>query len=89
MKLRNGKEYYFSKPLFSVDIDFDHASKMWRLNKISIGEGSFKYKNNIYLLYNGRKKNQEKNYEKKDYEKKNYEKKNYEKKDYEKKQKNT
>lgn len=52
MKLRNGKEYSFtqskSKPIYDNYIDFDHASKMWRMNKISIGEGSFKYK--IYDL---------------------------------------
>ena len=26
-----------------VDIDFDNASNMWRANKTSIGNGSFKY----------------------------------------------
>jgi hypothetical protein len=30
--------------LYEVDIDFDSASKAWRANKISIGNGSFKYK---------------------------------------------
>ena len=44
MKLRNGKEYYLNKPFYDNYIDFDHASKMWRINKISIGSGSFKYK---------------------------------------------
>lgn len=44
MKLRNGKEYYFDNPVYDNKIDFDHSSKMWRINKISIGEGSFKYK---------------------------------------------
>ena len=44
MKLRNGKEYYTDTPLYEVVIDFGYASKMWRLNKISIGNGSFKYK---------------------------------------------
>ena len=52
MKLRNGKEYSFTlsknKPIYDNYIDFDHASKMWRMNKISIGSGSFKYK--IYDL---------------------------------------
>ena len=43
MKLRSGKEYN-KIPLYNIDIDFDHASKMWRMNKISFGEGSFKYK---------------------------------------------
>lgn len=34
----------FSKVDFSnVDIDFDEASKAWRENKKSIGNGSFKY----------------------------------------------
>lgn len=48
MKLRNGKEYSFTlsknKPIYDNYIDFDHASKMWRMNKIYTGEGSFKYK---------------------------------------------
>ncbi len=26
-----------------IDIDFDNASKMWRANKTSVGNGSFKY----------------------------------------------
>ena len=30
--------------LYEVDIDFDSASKAWRANKISIGNGNFKYK---------------------------------------------
>ena len=29
--------------LYTVDIDFDEASKAWKLNKISIGNGSYKY----------------------------------------------
>jgi hypothetical protein len=29
---------------YKVNIDFDHASKMWRKNKISLGNGMFKYK---------------------------------------------
>ena len=29
--------------MYDVNIDFDQASKMWRNNKITIGNGSFKY----------------------------------------------
>jgi len=29
--------------MYDVNIDFDQASKMWRNNKISIGNGSYKY----------------------------------------------
>jgi len=32
------------EPLYSVNIDFDNASKVWRKNKISLGNGMFKYK---------------------------------------------
>jgi hypothetical protein len=32
------------KPTFDVNIDFDHASKLWKKNKIRIGEGMYKYK---------------------------------------------
>lgn len=32
--------------LYEVDIDFDSASVAWRANKRSIGNGSFKYKDN-------------------------------------------
>lgn len=32
--------------LYEVDIDFDSASAAWRANKRSIGNGSFKYKDN-------------------------------------------
>ena len=28
----------------NIPIDFENASKEWRKNKISIGEGQFKYK---------------------------------------------
>ena len=31
------------KPLYEVNIDFDEASKEWRHNKKSIGNGSYKY----------------------------------------------
>ena len=30
--------------LYEVDMDFDLASKAWRANKISIGNGEFVYK---------------------------------------------
>lgn len=33
------------EPSYSVNIDFDNASKEWRKNKISLGNGMFKYKN--------------------------------------------
>lgn len=29
---------------YAVNIDFDESSKAWRKNKISLGEGMFKYK---------------------------------------------
>jgi hypothetical protein len=32
--------------LYEVDIDFDLASNAWRANKRSMGNGSFKYKDN-------------------------------------------
>ena len=32
------------EPPYSVNIDFDDSSKAWRKNKISLGEGMFKYK---------------------------------------------
>ena len=35
----------YSQPQ-DVSIDFDEASKEWRKNKISLGEGMFKYKRN-------------------------------------------
>lgn len=38
MVLRNGKNY------IEFMIDFDKASKLWRMNKIYIGYGIFKYK---------------------------------------------
>lgn len=55
MKLRSGKEYYYDTSPYSIEIDFDHASKMWRMNKLYIKEGSFKYKKKYPLLYNGYK----------------------------------
>jgi len=56
MKLRSGKKInidrYFkeeNKPfkmiMLPLKIDFDESSKEWRKNKISLGEGMFKYKN--------------------------------------------
>ena len=47
MKLRSGKEYFINTmPAFKyeVNIDFDGASKEWRKNKISVGNGQFIYK---------------------------------------------
>lgn len=32
------------KELYEVNIDFDGASRAWKKNKISIGNGSYKYK---------------------------------------------
>ena len=29
---------------YKINIDFDDSSKAWRKNKISLGEGMFKYK---------------------------------------------
>jgi hypothetical protein len=48
MILRNGKvigeTVYYRKTQYQVIIDFDYASKMWRQNKIYLGNGMFKYK---------------------------------------------
>ena len=48
MILRNGKvigeTVYYRKTQYQVIIDFDYASKMWRANKIYLGEGMFRYK---------------------------------------------
>jgi len=45
-----------SSALYSVEIDFNEASKAWKQNKVSIGNGSYKYlcqkrsiKNNVCL----------------------------------------
>jgi hypothetical protein len=35
---------YNDNGIFIVEIDFDGASKAWKENKISIGNGSYKYK---------------------------------------------
>ena len=40
MILRNGKMIGSDQ----VVIDFDHASEMWRQNKIYLGNGMFRYK---------------------------------------------
>ena len=48
MKLRSGKEYFYDCPIFEVNIDIDHASKMWRKNKVSIGNGCYRYKKNSF-----------------------------------------
>ena len=32
---------------YEITIDFDEASKAWRANKISIGDGQFKYRGNL------------------------------------------
>jgi hypothetical protein len=42
MKLRNGKRYISEE--YIVNINFDEASKEWRKNKVSHGEGMFSYK---------------------------------------------
>lgn len=54
--LRSGKKYFSpenqpfklillpKKINYPNNIDFDHASKEWRKNKIYQGEGMFKYK---------------------------------------------
>jgi hypothetical protein len=51
MPTRSGKEYKYNpvikqdkKIIYEVKIDFDKASRMWRKNKIYVGEGMFIYK---------------------------------------------
>lgn len=34
---------YEKNALYEVDIDFDEASKLWKSNKKSIGNGCYKY----------------------------------------------
>jgi hypothetical protein len=35
-------------------IDFDEASRLWKANKISLGNGTYKYKNNCqHITKNG------------------------------------
>jgi hypothetical protein len=38
---------------FSVDINFDEASREWKRNKTSIGNGSYKYRGCMYQNKNG------------------------------------
>lgn len=42
MKTRSQTNYEKSA-LFEVNIDFDDSSKNWKSNKVSIGNGSYKY----------------------------------------------
>ena len=41
------------KDKYEVDINFDEASKKWKMNKRSIGCGSYKYTGCIYQFKNG------------------------------------
>ena len=43
MILRSGYMYNEGLMILPLKIDFDHASKMWRQNKIYLGNGMFKY----------------------------------------------
>ena len=45
MILRSGYMYNEGLMILPLKIDFDHASKMWRQNKIYLGNGMFKYIN--------------------------------------------
>jgi len=42
MKTRSQTKYEKSE-IYEVDIDFDESSIAWKSNKISIGNGSYKY----------------------------------------------
>jgi hypothetical protein len=42
MLLRSG--YYYQSEEYMIQIDFDAASRAWRENKISVGNGCFVYK---------------------------------------------
>lgn len=42
MKTRS-QTMYETSSLYTVDIDFDNASKAWRQNKKQDGQGQFKY----------------------------------------------
>jgi hypothetical protein len=35
------------RPLYEVNIDFDEASTAWKANKISTGNGCYKYIDNV------------------------------------------
>lgn len=56
MKTRSQTNYEKSA-LYEVNIDFDDASEAWKANKVSIGNGSYKYvcakfcKNNTCCLF--------------------------------------
>lgn len=41
------------KDKYEVDINFDEASRSWKINKESIGFGSYKYTGCIYKFKNG------------------------------------
>ena len=45
MILRSGFIYNGGLIILPLNIDFDHASKMWRKNKIYLGNGMFTYIN--------------------------------------------
>ena len=45
MILRSGFIYNEDSMILPLNIDFDHASKMWRKNKIYLGNGMFTYIN--------------------------------------------
>lgn len=36
-------------PTYKVEIDFDEASNAWRVNKIPIGNGQFKYNKRVHF----------------------------------------
>jgi hypothetical protein len=36
-------------PTYTVDINFDEASNAWRVNKIPIGNGQFKYNKRVHF----------------------------------------
>uniref|UniRef100_A0A6C0EPV9 Uncharacterized protein n=1 Tax=viral metagenome TaxID=1070528 RepID=A0A6C0EPV9_9ZZZZ len=42
MKTRSQTNYE-NTSIYKVDIDFDEASELWKANKKSIGNGSYKY----------------------------------------------
>ncbi len=42
------------KEKYEVDINFDEASRAWKMNKKSIGCGNYKYTGCIYQFKNGR-----------------------------------
>ena len=40
-------DYEYIQPVYEVNIDFDEASKEWRSNKKSIGNGMYEYKHRM------------------------------------------